>query len=218
MLFSPDFAAGDRFWSEPCVTTALVRKTVRVVVFMPLLTQHLCTLFPKQVYFLALALLHTCGPTSTPLGAYVMPVALVMLKCSVQCIWDWEKKKQHSFCFINCESFIVWLIFNYWLLEGKSDALKCSSRLKANSVTTESVEFLVSPSIDRCISLPFCSCSGTLGLCVSVGFWPWAQSLYLRRNASMSTAAGSSLKKVVVSHLGSLSPCSLTSASWQDYW
>lgn len=34
----------------------------------------------------------------------------------------------------------------------------------------------------------------------------------------MSTAAGFCLKKVVVSHLGSLSPCSLKSASWQGYW
>lgn len=86
------------------------------------------------------------------------------------------------------------------------------------TVTIIWVEFVISPLIDWSVSLPSCSCSGTLGLCVSVGFWPWAQSLYLRRNASMSTAAGSCLKKVVVSHFRSLSPCSLVSASWQGYW
>lgn len=40
--------------------------------------------------------------------------------------------------------------------------------------------------------------SGTLGLRVNVGFWPWAQSLYLRRKASMSTAVGSCQSRAVV--------------------
>lgn len=57
--------------------------------------------------------------------------------------------------------------------------------------------FLLLHCNQTCDSNVTSSFSGTLGLCVNVGFWPWAQSLYLRRKASMSTAVGSCQSRVV---------------------